>query len=152
MCVPSKRLRINGVGPSNNCRYPLAMQGVRFHEVYGSDISWQLSGGSDGFPLDPSVFTVFTDACADSGNNRSTSMIAIDDATHPISYIKHDSMAFSRASSHILYLLHTVHAGMVLLINDHTWYFRTDPGRTFDTVYCAESADVLFTQEHLYYA
>ena len=43
------------------------MQGVRFHEVYGSDITWQLSGGLDGFPLDRDVFTVFTDACANTG-------------------------------------------------------------------------------------
>jgi hypothetical protein len=67
-------------------RYPFALAGVRFHEVYGSDINWRIDAGKDGFPLDPAVFTVFADACGA--------------------------------------------AGMVMLINDHTWFFRSDPGES----------------------
>jgi hypothetical protein len=45
-------------------RYPRAMTGVRFHEVFGCDSVWRGDGQKDCFQLAPEVFTGFIDLCA----------------------------------------------------------------------------------------
>ena len=48
-------------------KYPKAVVGVRFHEVYGCDSVWRGDGQTDCFQLAPEIFTGFIDLCAEKG-------------------------------------------------------------------------------------
>ena len=62
--------------------YPIALVGVRFHEVYGCDSVWRSDGQKDCFQLAPEVFSGFIDLCAESGliffHNDNSALLAHD--------------------------------------------------------------------------